>query len=345
MNKNLIPARLVLRINRFVATVLINNVNTDVYVPNTGRLSELALPGAHCLLAESHGKYKFKLLYIISDGFPVMIDSTLSNSLFAELLMTQKVPGLEKYQLVKREPVYHNHRFDYLLAHDKNSCYVELKSCTLFYHNVASFPDAVSSRASQHIRELASTKNGRLIILILNDYAEIFVPNYHTDYEFYQTLKDHSGSITISAYRISYSKSLDIETLSPVPVHIPEVTQAGYFFIVLEESAGNYYIYMSAYTLNVFDAVKKIKSHGNTLNKICGISESSRILKDFPVVNDAHPGDQSLEVFKNNNGHEPDGTSSEAGRIFRFSRNPLEQKWFHDHILKLRFARYSAKKF
>lgn len=340
MNKNLIPARLVLRINRFVATVLIDNIETDVYVPNTGRLSELALPEAHCLLAESHGKYKFKLLYIISDGFPVMIDSTLSNSLFAELLMTQKVPGLEKYQLVKREPVFGSHRFDYLLAHDLNSCYVELKSCTLFYKHVASFPDAVSTRASEHIRELSSTKNGKLIILILNDHAEIFIPNYHTDYEFYQTLKNYSGRITISAFRISYNSNLVIEALSPVPVHIPEVTQAGYFFIVLEESTGNYYIYRSAYTLNVFDAVKRIKSRGNVLNKICGITVSSRILKDFPVINDAHPGDYSLEVFKNNNGYELAETCSETGRIFRFSRNPLEQKWFHDHILELRFSQY-----
>lgn len=42
--EKIIKATLVKRINRFVAEVIINNEKLNVYVPNTGRLSELALP-------------------------------------------------------------------------------------------------------------------------------------------------------------------------------------------------------------------------------------------------------------------------------------------------------------
>ncbi|HPS58274.1 MAG TPA: DNA/RNA nuclease SfsA [Spirochaetota bacterium] len=341
MKKVLIPARLIRRKNRFVASVLIDTTATEVYVPNTGRLSELAIPGAECLLAESSGKYRYKLLYIISNGFPVMIDSTLSNSLFAELLMSGKVPGLETYRLIRREPVYGRHRFDYLLADSKNTFYVELKSCTLFYRGTASFPDAVSSRASQHIRELSSIQGGRLILFILNDSAEVFVPNYHTDYEFYQVLKENAGRINISALRISYSNDLSITALTPVPVHIPEVSRAGYFFMILSGNSNGFYLYLSAYTDNVFDAVKKIKSRGKTFHNFCGIDGSFRILKDFPVIGDAHSGEKSTELFCDNGGRELVIPGPGTGRIFHFSLNPLEHKWFHNHILELRFSRYA----
>ena len=340
MNKSLVPARLIRRKNRFVADVLIENSETEVYVPNTGRLSELAIPGAECLLAESTGKYRYKLLYIISAGFPVMIDSTLSNSLFAELLLSKKVPGLANYSLVKREPVFGNRRFDYLLHDGKKSCYAELKSCTLFYRDVASFPDAVSNRAAEHIRELSSTGNGRLIILVLNDSAKIFVPNYHTDYEFYETLKENRHAINISAFRVSYDDDLVIKYLTPVRIHIPDVKQTG-FFIAVAACGNEFYIYMSGNTDNVFAAVKKFKTGAKTLQFFSGIAVDIRILKDFPVIDEAHSADQSLELFYKNGGVEQIIDTSSDGSIFRFSLNPLEQKWFHEHILCLRFSRYS----
>ncbi len=341
MNKNLIPARLILRINRFVATVLIDNTETEVYVPNTGRLSELAIPGADCLLTESHGKYNYKLLYIISNGFPVMIDSTLSNSLFAELLIAKEVPGFEKCTLIKREPVYGNHRFDYLVSDGSDSFYIELKSCTLFFRDVASFPDAVSSRASEHIRALSSAPESRLVILILNDSASVFVPNFHTDYEFYSALKENGDKINISALRINYSKQLEIETLTPVPVLIPEISRSGYLLVVLADEINKFYIYMSPYMIDAFDEIRKIKNGRSILHIFSGLNCSTRVLKDFPILDEPSSADKSIELFYIMEGVELKETGNDGHRLFRFSKNPLDQKWFHDHILELRFLKYS----
>lgn len=344
MKRNLVPALLIRRKNRFVASVLIDKTETDVYVPNTGRLSELAIPGSGCLLAESAGRYRYKMLYILSNGFPVMIDSTLSNSLFAELLLSRKVPGLERFSLIRREPVYGNHRFDYLIADDINSCYAELKSCTLFFNDVAAFPDAVSSRAAEHIRQLGTTQGGKLIIFILNDRAEVFVPNYHTDYEFYLSLKENSSRINISAFRICYDDDLNIDSLTAIPVHIPDVSQRGFFFMVFSDDTDTFYTYISGHTDNVFDEVRKMKNSKNALHKMCGITGSSRILKDFPVICDTDHRDLSARLFCKNSGHELAVTGLSGGRFFRFTMNPLEQRWFHQYVLELRFSQYSVNK-
>lgn len=151
----LLKATLIKRVNRFVAEILIDNKKLHVYVPNTGRLSELALPGSEILLSPINAKYRYKILYIIKKSFPVMIDSTYSNSLFYELLLNKKVPELCLFDSITREPVYGNHRFDFLLKHINEKSFIELKSCTLFYKKTGSFPDAVSSRASEHIKSLA----------------------------------------------------------------------------------------------------------------------------------------------------------------------------------------------
>ena len=111
---NLLRASLIKRHNRFVAEVILNGKPETVYVPNTGRLSELALPGADLLLSPINGKYRYKILYIINDNYPVMIDSTYSNRLFQKLLL-EKVPGLENHELIRRRPAIGNHRFDFLL--------------------------------------------------------------------------------------------------------------------------------------------------------------------------------------------------------------------------------------
>ncbi len=343
MTINLIRARLIQRKNRFVASVLIDNTETEVYVPNTGRLSELAIPGARCLLAESSGRYRYKLLYIFNNGFPVMIDSTLSNSLFAELLVSKKVPGLEKFKLLRREPVYGRHRFDFLIAENKNSCYVELKSCTLFYRDVASFPDAVSSRASEHIRELAKIPESRLVILVLNNSAEVFIPNYHTDYEFYKTLKENSDRIVISSFRIDYNDQLEIKRLFPVPVIIPEVSKKGFFFMVISDD-NNFYIYISGECSDVFDEIKKIKRRRSALKDSLFSANPIRILKDFPVITDNLSTGNTIELFTNSGGIKIKGTSSCSSRVFRFKHNPLEQRWFHEHVLKLRFSPYTSER-
>ncbi len=333
-------ATFISRINRFVAAVTINNIETNVYVPNTGRMSELALPGTECLLTESRGRYQYKILYMISNGFPVMIDSSLSNSLFAELLANRKVPGLEEYSLLQREPVYGRHRFDFLLEHENNKCYVELKSCTLFYGRAASFPDAVSDRASSHIEHLASTGCGRLIIFILNEESRVFIPNYHTDYNFYLTLKKYSPAIKVDALRIKYNSSLEITSLENVPVHIPDVSRSGFFFAAVISGSGMHMVYVSDFCHDVFIAVQKFRARLKQGITVPCIHDVAKIY-DMPIIGLMPQHDEIHSIISSHDGVLTAGVDGD-GKYYWFSYNPAETKWFWDYILRLRFSQYDA---
>jgi len=328
-----ISAILIRRINRFVAAVLIDKTVTNVYVPNTGRMSELALPGNECLLVPSNGKYRYKMLFIISKDFPVMIDSSFSNSLFADLLQEHLVPGMEGCALIKREPVYKKHRFDFLVSENGTEAYVELKSCTLFHGRVASFPDAVSRRASDHIRALAETGKGRLVILILNDSAGVFVPNYHTDYEFYLALKHNAHALEISALRISYNEELTITSLSPVPVYIPEVTKSGYFLALYNLSDTDYRLHVSAVCDDVFVSSEKYKKQLRLSSHHA--AEAVLKIKLMPVISSGPVPGLLAETLRTNGGclH---GISCVSD--YRFRYNPADTEWFWDLILGLRFS-------
>ena len=94
-NTNFIEAKFVKRINRFVSIVHLKDKDIHIYIPNTDRLSELTIPGRKVILVPSRGKYKYKILYIFHNDFPVMIDSVLSNRLFFDLLSYKRVPDME----------------------------------------------------------------------------------------------------------------------------------------------------------------------------------------------------------------------------------------------------------
>ncbi len=346
------------RINRFVAEIILDNKKIRVYVPNTGRLSELALPGTRVLLSPLNTKFRYKILYIMKDAFPVMIDSSYSNTLFHELLENGSVPGLEHAQLVKREPVYTNHRFDFLVKDKRDSCYIELKSCTLFHKDTASFPDAVSSRASEHVKILAETGCGMLMFLILHDAMKRFVPNYHTDFLFYETLKKYRENIEIMACTIQYDDDLKIRALLPVPVIIPEVSPRGIIFLVLHSTGRlffsgtainpGYYICLYKNDKNIFKTISSLKRK-NGLGLILPekISSSMKIISDIPVITDSLSTEYVKEKLTVCGGREislPENIPAETGNaVLYFKDNPVDEKWFWNTILEMRFGIYSDR--
>ncbi len=349
-------AVLIKRINRFVAEVILDDEHINVYVPNTGRLSELALPGAELLLSPINAKYKFKILYIINRSFPVMIDSTYSNRLFHELLKNKMVPDLENFTSVKSEPVYGNHRFDFLLSSRKENTYIELKSCTLFHNTTGAFPDAVSTRASEHVKALADSGNGRLVFFVLKNTIERFIPNYHTDYEFYETLKNYKDMIDIRALAVQYDNNLNIHSLKEIPVIIPEVKPEGIFLLILfnpEDTADSdgevleegYYIYCGNTSEHIFKTISSLKKT-NRIKTIFPYTKFSKlkIIADLPIVTSSISADDVrnkllihsvAEVLSEGIKNSPDNS------LMYYRKNPAEESWFWDTILELRFGEYS----
>ncbi|PKL17445.1 MAG: DNA/RNA nuclease SfsA [Spirochaetae bacterium HGW-Spirochaetae-5] len=353
--ETLLKAILVKRINRFVAEVTVNNEKLNVYVPNTGRLSELALPGTEVLLSPINAKYKYKILYMINRSYPVMIDSTYSNRLFHSLLKEKKVPGLENYSSIRSEPIYGNHRFDFLITNETGTKFIELKSCTLFHNRTGAFPDAVSSRASEHVKELAESGIGELIFLVLKNDIEKFIPNYHTDFRFYETLTLYKDKINVRALTVQYDNDLKIQSLKEIPVIIPKIKPEGIFLLMMfnpEDTVNNdgdvleqgFYIYCGDHEENVFKTINSIRKKNGIQSILPGKQFSKlKIISDLPIVTSSITTDEVDKKLIYNGGLSVslDGQNNNIRKcIIFFKENPVNQSWFWDLILGLRFEEY-----
>lgn len=233
MKTALIHAEFVSRLNRFVGLVDRGGSKEKVYIPNTGRLGELLIPGREVYLSPVEGKYRHKIEYAVRHGRPIMIDAVKSNAVFHELLRNRKVPSLEGISVVRREPAVGNRRFDYLLMSGNETRLAELKSCTFVYKSIASFPDAVSDRAAEHVRILAETGNGMVFFFILAEGVTRFIPNYHTDFHFYKTLMEHKDRLEVKAFSAVYDDDMNIGGASEVEILYPEVKPVGSYMLVL----------------------------------------------------------------------------------------------------------------
>ncbi len=358
-----VEAELISRQNRFVASVRLRGRALRVHVPNTGRLSELALPGSRVLLAPSPGKYPFRIEYIFFRGHPVMINSTRSNALFRELLENRRVPGLEEYRLVKREPAYGRHRFDFLLAGpDDVMRPLELKSCTLAHGGVASFPDAVSDRAARHV-ELLAEHRGILVFFLLHEGIRRFVPNYHTDFAFYRALKGSFDSVTVLALSVEYDDNLSIKRLLPVPITLPDVEPKGSYILVYRNTRrrrinvgalgtiafdAGYYLYCGSGMGDLFARIERHRRKSSVRHwHVDYLKDGMTMTAHLPFAG-GRPGECGLAAGLAALGGKPvPGFGSSDCRcgshLLHFSENPMERDRFWDFIGDARFGAYRER--
>lgn len=81
------------------------------------------------------------------------------NRLVAEAVEAGAIPELCGYQVIRREvKVSARSRLDLCLEGNDGCCYVEVKNVTVSFGGAAAFPDAVSERATKHLKELIRLK-------------------------------------------------------------------------------------------------------------------------------------------------------------------------------------------
>ncbi len=163
----LVEGRLLRRYKRFLADVQLPGGEViTAHTANTGAMTGCAEPGRRVWLSRSDNpkrKYPHTWELIeVRDGVLAGINTQLSNRLVREAIENGRVPELAGYGRIRSEVRYgeERSRIDLLLDSpcDKRTipCYIEVKNVTLVDNGVARFPDAVSVRASKHLRELMS---------------------------------------------------------------------------------------------------------------------------------------------------------------------------------------------
>lgn len=145
------------RINRFIATVKINDTIETVHVKNTGRCKELFIEGTRVYLEKSKNpnrKTAFSLISIYKGDRLINIDSQVPNQVVYEALSEGKIQEIGSVHFLKRECTYGDSRFDLYYETSTAKGYIEVKGVTLEQEGIAMFPDAPTSRGSKHIHGL-----------------------------------------------------------------------------------------------------------------------------------------------------------------------------------------------
>lgn len=156
--ENIIHAKFVERLNRFVAHVELEGKIETVHVKNTGRCKELLLPGSSVVLTKTDNsarKTQYDLIAVYKEGLGwVNIDSQAPNQAVKEWLKIS--PALFKnITLLKPEYTYGNCRVDFYLECGSRKIFIEVKGCTLEIDGIGYFPDAPTERGVKHLYELA----------------------------------------------------------------------------------------------------------------------------------------------------------------------------------------------
>jgi len=235
------------RPNRFLVRCKTNGKILSAFLPNPGRLNELLLPGStvHLVRETPVGvrKYEYTAVAVEREGHPIMLHTHRNNDVARYLLREKRIPGLEHASIVRSEIQVGRSRFDFLLEEEKRKIILEVKSCTLVGRNVAMFPDAITDRGARHLRELAhlsgSGQRTAVLFIVHWPYANVFMPDYHTDLHFSQTLLQVRWSVQIIPIAVRWSRELALlpgVKLLQVPWdHIEqEAKDRGSYLLILE---------------------------------------------------------------------------------------------------------------
>ncbi len=163
-NPSLQPATLIRRYKRFLADVEMPTGETlTVHTPNTGAMTGCAEPGSTVWLRDvNNPKRKYRYSWEMTtnrQGVLVGVHTGITNALASEAIEGGVVAELQDYGSIRQEVKYgeEGSRIDLLLQDhtDGRDCYVEIKNVTTCDEAAYGFfPDAVSTRASKHLREL-----------------------------------------------------------------------------------------------------------------------------------------------------------------------------------------------
>lgn len=357
------------RLNRFVVEVEVEGRQTKAYLPNTGRLWELLLPGATLLLSPtlSRGKLPYTVLACRKGDHFVLLHTHLCNEIAHRLIDEGRIPPYRDYRVLRREPAYGRHRFDLLLERrrDGRLHYLEIKNNTLFESRTALFPGAVTERGAAHLRllqELSSKDiDGGCLFMIMNPQVRYFLPAYHIDYRFARAFLDASSTVRLDAFALGFDPDFTgVTTVEPVTIPYRfiegELQDRGVYLLLLELSEPKtitpldnrrvlckkgYYVYVGKAEKELNREVARHRQKRKKKKRpIDHLTAEAGKITPIPIIT----GEQLEPALSNRlerladgeiAGFSPDGKS---GPLFYFAANPLHNRRFIDLIQDCRIV-------
>lgn len=224
------------RYKRFFADVRLPDGREVVaHCANTGAMTGVATPGSVCRVlptSDPKRKLKWSLEQMRVGEHWVMVHTARPNRLVEAAVRAGRLPALAGYGLVQRERPYGQaSRIDLLLSEHPEGiarAFVEVKNVTLVRGEVASFPDAVSTRGTKHLEELAvvaqAGERGVLVPLIAHPGARVFAPADDVDPAWGHALR-HAASVGVEVLPLVVtcsSTGLDVQATLPWVPHLTD---------------------------------------------------------------------------------------------------------------------------
>ena len=194
----LIQGTLVQRYKRFLADVRLDDDRiVTAHCTNTGSMLGCKEPGSAVYLslsANPNRKLAHTWEMIRINRAWVGINTMHPNRLVAEAVEAGVIPELRGYSTVRREVRVSAHsRLDLCLERNRERCFVEVKNVTLAIDGAAAFPDAVSGRATKHLKELMRLKRqghrATVVFVVQRADCDYFRPADEIDAEYGRWLR------------------------------------------------------------------------------------------------------------------------------------------------------------
>lgn len=223
-------AELIRRYKRFLADIkLADGTEITIHCPNSGSMKSCSDPGSLICYSTSNNpkrKYPQTLEMVLVNDSWVGVNTSLTNALVVESLQNRQIVEFREFDSLQREvKTSDGNRLDVLLEKGTKKTYIEIKNCSLAHNNCAMFPDAVTSRGTKHLNELARLvrdgHEGVIFYLVQRSDADHFKPAAEIDPLYAETLAQvHQGGVKILVYQARVSPE-EINITNSLPCTLP----------------------------------------------------------------------------------------------------------------------------
>lgn len=222
-------ATLIKRYKRFLADIaLADGSSLTIHCPNSGSMKSCADPGSPvCFSTSDNPKRKYPhTLEMVHDGKTwIGVNTSRTNTLVAEAIEQGRIKELKDFDNLRREiKTSDGSRLDLMLEQGSDRIYIEVKNCSLVVDGCAMFPDAVTSRGTKHLLELARLvdegNRGIIFFLVQRQDGNCFSPAAEIDPLYASTLQSvHQKGVEILVYQARVTPK-SIEVTTPLPVRL-----------------------------------------------------------------------------------------------------------------------------
>jgi sugar fermentation stimulation protein A len=368
-----LKAHFLSRPNRFLMRCRWKGRKIFAFLPNPGRLQELLIPGSLIYVAREEKprqrKTRFTAVAVEKDGCPIMLHTLRNNEVAKYLLQAGTIPGLEDIVVARSEVRMGQSRFYFIIRRGEKSILLEVKSCTLVSGSVAMFPDAVTERGARHLRELArlSEEGVETAVLFIVHWplARVFMPDYHTDLNFSQTLLSIRDKVKVIPVSVNWKQDLSVAPRVRL-LQIPwsyikeEAKDKGSYLLILELKRARkipvgrlgkvffrkgFYIYVGSAMAHL---TKRMERHRRLRKEHHWHIDALRAVADFhsilPIRSSARLECEIAEALsKISEWATPEFGCTDCScntHLFAFKKNPLHLKKFHQLLQYFRMDRY-----